>query len=373
MSPNANQLLLSVVIPAHNEQDNLEPTVTELTDVLSAQLLPYEIVVVNDNSSDRTQEVAERLAAMDPAIRVLARAKLPGFGRAIRAGLAIAAGDVMVILMADRSDDPTDVVRCYRKIEEGYDCVFGSRFRKGSKLERYPPVKLAFNRLINKLIQLIFLTRFNDLTNAFKAYRRNVIQECGPFAASHFNITIEMSLSALIRKYHIAEIPINWYGRTSGVSKLRLTQMGRRYLSVLLRMFFEKALISDDILDERLMERNLTPGANSRLAPRIEQLEAEVQRLRADAASKVKLPDAAIGSSMDSNEPMSRHERAVTDTAPSSPPEHIGSETGAAEAPKTSGAKGPSDGSGNGQVLDRIYDTRFSQDQPYHLKWRRNL
>ena len=370
MSSSVNQLLLSVVIPAHNEQENLEPTVTELTEVLSAQLVPYEIVVVNDNSTDRTQEVAESLAETDPGIRVLARARLPGFGRAIRAGLAAATGDVVVIVMADRSDDPADVVRYYRKIEEGYDCVFGSRFRKGSKCERYPRVKLAFNRLVNTFIQMVFLTRFNDLTNAFKAYRRNVIQECGPFAASHFNITIEMSLSALIRKYHIAEIPINWYGRTSGVSKLRLTQMGRRYLSVLLRMFFEKVLISDDILDERLMEKNQVPDGSDRLERRVEQLEAEVRRLRAGAAPGMKRSESAPVSSAGVDEPS--HE--TSDPALSSPSERSGSGTGNVEPePVASGAMPASDGSGNGRVLDQIYDTRFSQDQPDRLEWRRNL
>jgi dolichol-phosphate mannosyltransferase len=143
-------------------------------------------------------------------------------------------------------------VRYYRKIEEGYDCVFGSRFITGSHVVEYPIVKLVVNRIVNKLMQWFFWCPFNDLTNAFKAYRTAVARECGPYRASHFNITIEMSLSAIIRKYNIAQVPISWTGRTWGSSNLRLGEMGRRYLATLLKVVAEKVLIADDLIVERL-------------------------------------------------------------------------------------------------------------------------
>jgi dolichol-phosphate mannosyltransferase len=277
MDGDSNQLLLSIVIPAHNEEQNLAPTVEELTRVLDDEGIPFEMILVNDNSTDGTPGVAEALAARRPELRVVARKRLGGFGRAIRAGLAIFRGDAVVVVMADRSDDPHDLVRYYRKIEEGYDCVFGSRFRPGSTLSGYPPRKLVANRLVNKAIQLLFWTGFNDLTNAFKAYRRNVILECGPYSSSHFNLTIEMSLNALIRRYHIAEIPIHWYGRTWGASNLSVFRMGRRYLSVLLKLFFERMLVSDDILEERLVERSWQADRLRVLEERVEKLVARVE------------------------------------------------------------------------------------------------
>ena len=277
MDADSSQLLLSIVIPAHNEEQNLAPTVEELVRVLDDEGIPFEMILVNDNSSDGTQRVAEALAARRPELRVVARKRLGGFGRAIRAGLAVFRGDAVVVVMADRSDDPADVVRYYRKLEEGYDCVFGSRFRPGSTLSGYPPRKLVANRLVNKGIQLLFWTGFNDLTNAFKAYRRNVILECGPYSSSHFNLTIEMSLNALIRRYHIAEIPIHWYGRTWGASNLSVFRMGRRYLSVLLKLFFERMLISDDILEERLVERSWQADRLRVLEERVEKLAARVE------------------------------------------------------------------------------------------------
>ena len=163
------------------------------------------------------------------------------------------------MVMADRSDHPDDVVRCYRKIEEGYDAVFGSRFRRGSRVTDYPPVKLVVNRIVNKVMQVMFWTPFNDLTNAFKVYRRHVIESISPLQAAHFNITIEMSLSCIIRHYAVAEIPISWSGRTWGQSNLRLREMGRRYLCTLLMIWFERLLVLDDLLLERKPQDK--PGA----------------------------------------------------------------------------------------------------------------
>jgi dolichol-phosphate mannosyltransferase len=265
-------MLFSIVIPAHNEEDNLAPTVEELARLLDLEHIPHEIIVVDDNSSDLTGATARELATRFRQLRVVTRKRMPGFGRAVRAGLEAVRGDAVTIVMADRSDDPRDAVRYYRKLEEGYDCVFGSRFRSGSRVEHYPRPKLIVNRIVNHAIRWLFWTRFNDLTNAFKAYRTEVIRACGPYSSSHFNLIIEMSLSALIRRYHIAEIPISWYGRTWGASKLSVLEMGRRYLVVVLKMFFDKLLIGDDILEERLVARN-------RSEERMRELEARVQRV----------------------------------------------------------------------------------------------
>lgn len=253
-----NTLFYSILIPAHNEENNIGLTVSEIATTLRGEGIPFEIVVVNDNSTDRTEDIVNFLKNSFPEVVLVSNPMPPGLGRAIRTGLNYVKGDVVAIVMADRSDDPVDVVRCYRKIEEGYDCVFGSRFRKGSKVIQYPPIKYIANRIVNKLLQLLFLTRFNDLTNAFKVYRKHVIDSISPLQASHFNITIEMSLSALIRGYKIAEIPISWYGRTWGQSKLKLRQMGRRYLCTMLMIWFERLLILDDIITEKDYINNKT-------------------------------------------------------------------------------------------------------------------
>jgi len=246
-----NDMRLSVVIPAYNEQENIKQTILEIINTLQGENIPFEIVVVNDNSKDNTPGVVKEIQKDYSSVKLVNRTPPGGFGRAIRTGLQNYIGDVVVIVMADLSDDPNDIIKYYRKIEEGYDCVYGSRFLKESIVKDYPTYKLIVNRIVNKAIQLIFWTEHNDLTNAFKAYKSNVIKSIIPLHACHFNITIELSLSALIRQYKIANIPIHWYGRKWGQSNLRLRAMGRRYLATLLKIWFERILILDDILAEK--------------------------------------------------------------------------------------------------------------------------
>ena len=271
---------LSIVIPAYNEEKNIADCIHELQATLrDKNQIPYEIIVVDDNSRDATEAVVRAEMAKDPGVRLVKRNPPGGFGRAIRSGLEAVRGDVVVIYMADLSDSPEDVVAYYRKIREGYDCVFGSRFIRGSEVRNYPTFKLFVNRIVNRCIQLMFWTRFNDLTNAFKAYRTAVIRDCGPYRACHFNLTLEMSLGALIRDYHVAEVPIRWYGRTWGSSNLKLGEMGRRYLSTLLMMFFQRHLIADDLLAERLASNLSYHFQLHDLEKRLNALEERVETL----------------------------------------------------------------------------------------------
>jgi dolichol-phosphate mannosyltransferase len=184
-------------------------------------------------------------------MKVIDRIPPNGFGRAIREGLENITGDAAVIAMGDASDDPKDIVKYFRKIEEGYDCVFGSRFIKGAVVRDYPPHKLFVNRLANFFLQCLFVTPHNDLTNAFKAYKKEVIEAIKPIESLYFNVTIELPLKAMIRGYKAAVVPISWYGRESGVSKLKIRDMGRRYLYVALYVWLQGILIKDDIGDRR--------------------------------------------------------------------------------------------------------------------------
>jgi dolichol-phosphate mannosyltransferase len=273
-----NELKYSIVIPAYNEANNLLKTVEDLKKVLHRERIPNEIILVDDNSNDGTRQIIEKLVQSDAGIVLVDRTPPRGFGRAVRSGLEVVSGGAVVICMADRSDDPEDVITYYRKLEEGYDCVFGSRFIKGTCVENYPKMKLVVNRVVNRCIQLLFWCKFNDLTNAFKAYRTEVLQACGPYHGCHFNITIEMSLGALIRKYDIAQIPINWYGRTWGSSNLSMHVMGRRYLVTLLKAFAEKLLITDDLIAEKLSKRSYHERLYSEVDNRVTALEQKFRR-----------------------------------------------------------------------------------------------
>jgi dolichol-phosphate mannosyltransferase len=238
--------LLSIVIPAHNETENLGTTIPALAQALDAAGILHEILVVNDHSTDDTCNALTALTARFPAVRSIDNAQPNGFGFAVRAGLAEFRGDAVVIVMADGSDDPADVLAYYAKLGEGYDCVFGSRFIKGSRVFDYPVMKLVINRCANIFIRTLFRLRYNDMTNAFKCYRRAVIAGVEPILSHHFNLTVEIPLKAIIRGYSYAIIPISWRNRTHGISKLRIREMGSRYLFIVLYCLIEQWLSRGD-------------------------------------------------------------------------------------------------------------------------------
>jgi len=238
--------MLSVVIPARNEQGNLRPTITTLIAALSKAAIPHEIVVVDDHSDDGSLAELAALEREFPTLRHVSNQNRGGFGLAVRAGLDAFDGDRVAIVMADGSDDPEDVVRFYRKMEEGFDCVFGTRFARGGKVVDYPAHKLVLNRLANLFIRLLFRLRTNDVTNAFKCYRRAVIAGVQPLLSHHFNLTVELPLKAIIRGYSYAVLPNAWYNRKVGMSKLRIREMGSRYLFIVLYCFIERHLSRGD-------------------------------------------------------------------------------------------------------------------------------
>ncbi len=244
-----NQLqLLSVVIPAQNEEGCICSTVEHLTLELRLQNVPHEIVVVDDGSTDRTWELLQELGQRLPQLKPVQNSGLHGFGRAIIYGLDHMSGDAVVIMMADESDDCRDVVRYWQELNKGVDCVFGSRFIKGGGVIDYPWLKLRLNRLANAFLMFLFNIRLNDTTNAFKAYRKEVIDGCRPLISPHFNLTVELPLKAIVRGYSWTTIPITWRNRRKGESKLKIKEMGSRYLFICLYIWLEKYLSRGDYL-----------------------------------------------------------------------------------------------------------------------------
>jgi dolichol-phosphate mannosyltransferase len=233
--------LLSVVIPAHNEEGSIAETITTLHAVLEKYQIPHEIAVVNDHSSDSTGDILNKLTQSISSLVQHHNDGQGGFGYAIRYGLDRFKGDCVAIMMADLSDDPLDLVRFYhRMIEDQVDCVFGSRFIKGGKVVDYPFHKLWINRMANNIIRIVIGTKYNDATNAFKLYSRETILGLKPFLAPHFNLTIELSLKAIVRGYSYVVVPNSWQNRKTGVSKLKIREMGSRYFFILMYCLIEK-------------------------------------------------------------------------------------------------------------------------------------
>jgi dolichol-phosphate mannosyltransferase len=238
---------LSLVIPVHNEEGCIETTAQAFHDLLATEKIVHEIIIVNDNSTDQTEAALRRLSASCSAVRYVNRTPPPGFGLAVRRGLEEFRGNAVAIVMGDASDRPEDLVRFYRTFtERGVDCVFGSRFMRESRVHDYPLPKLILNRLANTFIQVLFGLRYNDTTNAFKLYSRSAIEGLKPFLSHHFNLTVELPLKAIVRGFSYEVLPNDWTNRKTGEPKLRIKEMGSRYMFIVLYCLLEKLLSRGD-------------------------------------------------------------------------------------------------------------------------------
>ena len=232
--------LLSVVIPAHNEEGCICSTIEHLHVELRIHKVPHEIIVVDDGSTDNTWNLLIEMQSTIPELFPIKNEGPNGFGRAVVKGLDNIKGDAVVIMMADESDDCRDVVLYWRELNEGVDCVFGSRFIRGGGTIDYPKLKYIINRLANRFLKFLFRTRYNDTTNAFKAYRKEVIDGCRPLISPHFNLTVELPLKAMVRGFTWKVVPITWRNRRTGQANLKLSEMGSRYLFICLYVWLEK-------------------------------------------------------------------------------------------------------------------------------------
>ncbi len=243
------KFVLSVVIPAHNEEGSIRETVLAFHEELRIEKIPHEILVINDNSKDATETILKDLSKKIKEVRYINNTPPNGFGFAVRKGLNEFKGDCVAIVMADMSDRPVDLVTYYRKmVNEDLDAVFGSRFIKGGKTHAYPRTKLLLNRFTNTVISILFGIRYNDTTNAFKLYKRSTMDGLKPFLSHHFNLTVELPLKVVVRRYSYGIVPNHWTNRAAGESKLKLKEMGSRYFYIILYCLLEKWLSRGDYI-----------------------------------------------------------------------------------------------------------------------------
>lgn len=237
---------LSIVIPARDEEGSIIETIEGAVAVLEREAIDYEILVMDDGSKDATRRLVEEAGRENPGIRCESSPYSGGFGLAVRAGLERFTGDGVVVMMADSSDDPEDLVMYHHILSEGWDCAFGSRFMPGAVVTDYPPIKLVINRIANTFVNVLFRLGYDDTTNAFKGYTREVIETVQPLLSKHFNLTVELPLKAVTRGHSFKVVPTSWRNRTSGEAKLQMREMGSRYLFIVLYIWLEAHLSRGD-------------------------------------------------------------------------------------------------------------------------------
>ena len=233
---------LSIVIPVYNEDKQLHITIKKINKI-SKRIKDYEIIFIDDFSSDNTKQIIKKSIRSNKKIKYYKNIK-KGLGSAIGLGINKSTKKFVCIFMCDNSDDLSDLMEYYKIINKNnLDAVLGSRFLKNSRITNYPILKMVLNRIFNYIVKIIFLSNYNDFTNAFKIYKKKTLKELMPIVSDHFNVFLELPLKIIIRKYKYKIIPISWKGRKIGVSKFKISELGSMYIFTLLYCFIEKILL----------------------------------------------------------------------------------------------------------------------------------
>ena len=236
-------MCLSIVIPCKNEEKIILKTFQKIKKILKKKIKKFEIILIDDFSDDNTINILKKISIQNNNITVV-KNKIKGLGSAINLGIKFSKYKYVAIMMADLSDDPYDLIRYYNEISNNnLDAVFGSRFLKGSKVNDYPLKKLICNRIFNIFVKFIFLSKYNDFTNAFKIYKKKTLMDLKPLVSENFNIFLELPLKTLTRKKKIKIISINWQNRKKGSSKFKINELSSKYFFTLIYCFFEKILL----------------------------------------------------------------------------------------------------------------------------------
>jgi glycosyltransferase involved in cell wall biosynthesis len=211
-----DQIFCSVVIPVMNEEDNVTLLHEKITTAMQAWGKPYEIVLVDDGSTDRTFPILAQLAARDPHLRVVKFRRNFGQSAAMAAGFEHARGEVVVTMDGDLQNDPHDIPAVVTKLQEGYDIVSGWRKNRKDKLI----IRKVPSRIANRLIRRTTQVSLHDTGCSLKAYRREVVRKINLYGEMHRFIPA----LARIEGARIGEMVVNHHERRFGKSKYNLTR-----------------------------------------------------------------------------------------------------------------------------------------------------
>lgn len=236
---------ITILVPVRNEEDNVIHLATNIEKEFKYE---FELCFIDDFSTDNTFETVKNYIETNKSKKVkIIKNTSPGLGQAIKNGITVSEKKYVTIMMSDGSDDLDDLKKYYEAISqnESIDAVFGSRFIEGSKVYNYPIKKLILNRIFNRMVSIIFFSRFNDYTNAFKIYKKESLIKVMPIVSESFNVFLELPLKILVRKMSFKVIPISWTNRKIGKSKFVIKELGSKYLFTLLYCWLEKVLLKN--------------------------------------------------------------------------------------------------------------------------------
>jgi len=230
---------VSFVVPCHNEEMNIPPLVNGLKQYFDRYI--KEIVIVDDNSTDRTADVVTELSVSDERVRLVKRNPPNGVGRALRDGLKNATGDFVMLMDCDFQHSIPEIRDLFDQVARGADGALGSRFSRESVLINYAFTKIMANRCFHLLANFILGLRFRDVTNNFKLFRRNVLPSL-TIEAPDFAANAETGLKPMLAGFNIVEVPMSWVNRSidMGFSTFRVFKTGPNYFTVLLKIVWQR-------------------------------------------------------------------------------------------------------------------------------------
>jgi dolichol-phosphate mannosyltransferase len=225
----------SVVIPCHNEEMNIPRLVQSLMSMYGSYI--HEIIIVNDNSRDRTAEVTREISRSEPRVKLIDRKPPNGVGRALRDGYAAASGRYILTMDCDFLHILPEFRDLFDAVARGRDGAFGSRFSYESMLINYPFPKILANRAFHGLVNLMLPIRIRDLSNNLKLCRAHILKDLN-IEQPHFAANAETGLKPLLAGYDIEEVPISWIDRSidMGSSTFNVVKVAPGYFRALMRL-----------------------------------------------------------------------------------------------------------------------------------------
>lgn len=224
--------LYSIVIPAHNEEGNIEKFILRVVDAVKVNKLSAEIIAVDDVSSDKTGILLDRLSDKYKMLRVIHRSSHNGPGNAERAGFAVAKGQWIITLDSDLSHRPEEIPDFIKKAKSGYDMVIGSRFVPGGEMDG-PPFRLFLSQSCAMAAKLVTGYPLHDASSGYRIMRASALRTLN-LQSPWFEIHTEIPVKFFLHGYKVAEIPIRYERRGEGQSKLTIFQSVPKYLGIML-------------------------------------------------------------------------------------------------------------------------------------------
>ncbi len=223
--------MISVILPTYNEKENIVKLIENIEDVSRKNNIESEIVVIDDNSPDGTADTVKKMSGKYTNIRLFIRERKLGLASAHILGYKKAKGEIIISMDTDLSHDPKEIPNFIRKLNEGYDVVVGSRHIKGSYYEKKAlntKIKYFLSKYGNVLSALISHVPIHDFTNGYRAFRKKVSDNV-QIESTGNSFLMEFIVKAHKKGYKITEIPVTFFDRIAGKSKIKHGKESIRY------------------------------------------------------------------------------------------------------------------------------------------------